>query len=83
MLGLNGILIASGYALYYAGGEGVRSIASPLHWIAGLGLPPLLVWHWWEGRSTRVTKAHPRRRPGRPSGPLPPGASPPPGHALH
>jgi hypothetical protein len=87
MLGLNGLLIASGYALYYAGGEGVRAIVSPLHWIAGLGLPALLVWHLWEGgprrakrRLSRGRRTRGSLRRGRPAAPP---ATPPAGHPLH
>ena len=38
------VLIASGYLLYYAGGDDTRSIVSILHWTVGLALPvPFLV----------------------------------------
>jgi hypothetical protein len=87
MLGLNGLLIASGYALYYAGAEAVRAIVSPLHWIAGLGLPALLVWHAWEGGSRRAkrTLSHRRRaRAGPARGqPAAPRVTPPREHPLH
>ena len=38
------ILVLSGYLLYY-GGEGLREIASPLHWILGLASLPLALVH--------------------------------------
>jgi len=38
------ILIASGYLLYYAGGDGTRDAISLLHWIIGLAIPlPFIV----------------------------------------
>lgn len=87
MLGVNSLLIVSGYALYYAGGESVRAIVSPLHWVAGLGLPALLGWHLWEARSRRPEKTRMRRgrtRPGAmPRQPAAPAATPPPAHRLH
>jgi len=61
VLGLNGLLVASGYALYYAGGEQSRAVMSPLHWIAGLVLPALLAWHVWEGQRQRAEKSRWRR----------------------
>jgi hypothetical protein len=33
---LGGVLIASGYALYYANDDGLRRFASTLHWLLGL-----------------------------------------------
>ena len=44
------LLIASGYALYYYGGEEARPWISAFHWLLGLGTPVLLVWHVWRGR---------------------------------
>jgi cation transport ATPase len=44
------VLIASGYALYYFGGEQTRPIISALHWILGLTFPATLIWHIWIGR---------------------------------
>lgn len=44
LFGVLAVLIASGYLLYYAGGDETRSIVSPIHWIVGLALPlPFLV----------------------------------------
>jgi hypothetical protein len=87
MLGVNGLLIATGYALYYAGGEDLRAIASPLHWVAGLGLPALFGWHLWEARARRPHKRRSRRRPARPGPvsrePAAPAATPPPLQRLH
>jgi hypothetical protein len=33
---LGGVLIASGYALYYANDDGLRRFAATLHWLLGL-----------------------------------------------
>ena len=46
-------LIASGYALYYFGGEDVRPWISALHWLIGLSAPLVLTWHIWRGRQHR------------------------------
>jgi hypothetical protein len=50
------LLILSGYALYYFGGEEARPWISALHWILGLGTPFLLLWHISAGRKTRTAK---------------------------
>lgn len=52
-LSFNGLLILSGYALYYFGGESSRAVLSRAHWLAGLGYPLLLLWHIWKGRRER------------------------------
>jgi 4-amino-4-deoxy-L-arabinose transferase-like glycosyltransferase len=44
------VLIASGYLLYYAGGEDLRAWTSLIHWAIGLGLPVVFVWHYVQGR---------------------------------
>lgn len=44
LFGILAVLIASGYLLYYAGGDDTRSVVSLIHWILGLALPlPFLV----------------------------------------
>jgi hypothetical protein len=48
------LLIGSGYALYYFGGEEARAWVSALHWVLGLAAPPLLVWHIWRGHQQSV-----------------------------
>ena len=50
------LLIASGYALYYFGGEEARPWISAFHWVLGLGALPLVVWHIWRGRAAAVSK---------------------------
>jgi drug/metabolite transporter (DMT)-like permease len=51
------LLIASGYALYYFGGEEARPLISAVHWLFGLAAPLLLVWHIWRGRKQVVHAA--------------------------
>ena len=51
------LLMASGYALYYAGDEALRAAISAMHWIIGLGAPALMGWHIWRGRAWRKVKA--------------------------
>ena len=58
------LLIASGYALYYYGGEEARPLISAFHWIVGLGAPLMLIWHISRGRDTRATSDQPAHRPG-------------------
>ncbi|MBI3885707.1 MAG: hypothetical protein HY302_08280 [Opitutae bacterium] len=53
LLALNALLAATGYALYYAGGESLRAFASRAHLALGLGLPVLLALHIAFGRRTR------------------------------
>ncbi len=48
-----GVLILSGYLLYYVGDEALRAKISLVHWIIGVaGLAPF-VWHWLNGRRLR------------------------------
>ena len=62
-LALNGLLILSGYALYYFGGERSRAAISLAHWLAGLGYPLFLVAHIWLGRRARQQQQlHPRTK---------------------
>jgi hypothetical protein len=57
------LLIASGYALYYYGGEEARPWISAFHWVLGLGTPVLLVWHIWRGRQLHSHAAQLRPAP--------------------
>lgn len=52
-LGAFAVLIITGYALYYAGGERLRAWTSWIHLAIGLVLPILLVVHIFLGRRTR------------------------------
>ena len=57
------LLTITGYLLYYAGDENTRPVISAAHWILGLAVPALLVWHVVSGRTqTRVSE--------RPPGPM-------------
>lgn len=57
----NGIMLVSvvaaltltGYALYYAGSESLRAVASFTHTVLGLGFPAALFWHIVRGRRAR------------------------------
>jgi hypothetical protein len=46
-------LCVTGYLLYYAGGETARALASVGHWLPGLALPLIGVWHGFAGRRSR------------------------------
>jgi hypothetical protein len=39
------VLIASGYLLYYAGGDETQAIAAVIHWGIGLAAPLVFVLH--------------------------------------
>ena len=45
-----GLLIISGYMLYYVGSETVRPWASIVHWVIGLVLLPVFLLHYLQGR---------------------------------
>ena len=53
LFALNTLLALTGYALYYAGGELLRSFASYTHLALGLTLPVLLILHIVLGRRNR------------------------------
>ncbi len=53
MVGTVGLLVLSGYGLYYAGDERLRALTAWAHDIVGLGLPGIIVLHIWRGRRTR------------------------------
>lgn len=53
LAGLNGLLVLSGYGLYYAGGDQLRVAISLLHWLPGLLLAALLAVHIVIGRRHR------------------------------
>jgi hypothetical protein len=48
-----GLLVASGYLIYYAGGEGLREWSSVIHWAIGLAFPAVLALHWIKGVAAR------------------------------
>lgn len=47
------VLVASGYLLYYASDETFRSWTSLTHWIVGLTLPAVFIWHYLNGLAAR------------------------------
>jgi O-antigen ligase len=53
LLSTLGVLVVTGYALYYAGGERLRAWTSWIHLGIGLALPAIVVLHVWVGRGTR------------------------------
>lgn len=53
-----GLLILTGYALYYIGNEQLRAWTSWTHIIVGLAFPCLLILHIWRGRASRDSKRH-------------------------
>lgn len=53
------VLIATGYLLYYAGGETARAVASCTHLWLGLALPAIIAVHIWRGRTTRRERGRP------------------------
>ena len=52
-----GLLTLSGYALYYIGGEELRSAVGRFHLWLGLVAPLLLAWHIWSGRGQRPLRS--------------------------
>jgi hypothetical protein len=43
-------LIGSSYLLYYSGHDGLRNLASTVHWVLGQVAPALFVWHRYLAR---------------------------------
>jgi hypothetical protein len=58
-----GLLILSGYGLYYIGNERLRLWTSWTHFVVGLALPVLLVVHIWRGRASRKEERSRRHVP--------------------
>jgi hypothetical protein len=57
-----GLLIVSGYSLYYVAGDAGRAIAVPLHWGVGLAMPLALLAHLRQRKRGSVARG--RRLPG-------------------
>ncbi len=53
LLGLLGMLVVTGWLLYYLGDEGWREWASLLHWAIGLAALPLFLWHRFARKPAR------------------------------
>lgn len=49
------VLIATGWALYYAGSETLRPYYSVIHWVVGLAAVPVMWFHIVLGRRRRAT----------------------------
>lgn len=50
MVALTGLLVLTGYGLYYLAGEGSRPLWSWVHWVIGAGFAAGLPLHVWWGR---------------------------------
>ncbi len=61
MLGILVVLVLSGYALYYAGNEHLRSLSILVHDAVGLAFPLILVWHIVRGRRAGLSPSRPGR----------------------
>lgn len=63
--GLTIVLIATGWLLYYAGGESLREWSSLVHWTLGLASPAVFIWHYVNGKRLRdrPKRSRPRPRP--------------------
>jgi hypothetical protein len=56
---LVGVLILSGYMLYYVGDEALRDWTSVLHWSFGLGVPIIFIWHYRGRKTKKQNMPHP------------------------
>ena len=60
------LLTVTGYLLYYSADENLRPLISAAHWILGLVVPGLLVWHIVSGRmQNRAGETLPERMENR------------------
>jgi hypothetical protein len=50
VIGLNGVLLLTGWLLYYASDDALRWWSSTIHWTVGIGSLALLCGHVWLGR---------------------------------
>lgn len=58
---LLGLLILSGYLLYYVGNDIARNWTSVAHWSAGLGSPVLFLWHYLRGKTPQRRRSNKAR----------------------
>ena len=40
------LLVISGYVLYYVGDDDIRNLTSLIHWVAGVIIPGVFIWHY-------------------------------------
>lgn len=59
-VGVNLILIVTGYGLYYFGGEACREMAHWIHIALGIAFPGFLLWHILTGISSSEAKTRKR-----------------------
>jgi len=50
------ILIFSGYMLYYVGNDYLRELSSVFHWITGMLIPSIFIWHYSHRYSNKKNK---------------------------
>jgi hypothetical protein len=55
LLGIVGLLVVTGYLLYYVGDDDRRWVISTLHWSVGLVLPTIFLIHYRRAQSIRRT----------------------------
>lgn len=51
-----GALVLSGYMLYYVGDDSLRDFSSLFHWVIGILIPAIFLWHYSHRYSNRKTK---------------------------
>ena len=56
MIGVNAILVATAWGLYYAGSDLLRTFVADVHIVAGLALPALAIVHVVIGRRARARR---------------------------
>jgi hypothetical protein len=56
MIGINAILVATAWGLYYAGSDLLRTFVADVHIIVGLALPALVIAHVVLGRRSRTRR---------------------------
>jgi hypothetical protein len=56
MIGVNAILVATAWGLYYAGSDLLRTFVADVHIVAGLALPALAIVHVVLGRRARARR---------------------------
>jgi hypothetical protein len=54
------VLAVTGYLLYYVGDDGRRAAASLVHWVLGLALLPLFLWHRLGPKPAKTVPGSPR-----------------------